>query len=57
MPNSNAITAITNNTCIRLPTVVKKKAIAQPITSITAITYSNEFMVNVFLNILNDLLL
>jgi hypothetical protein len=38
MPSKKTITAITNSTCIRLPTAVKKKAIAQPITSIKAIT-------------------
>jgi hypothetical protein len=45
MPNKKAIIAITSNTCIRLPTVVKKKPIAHPITRITAIIYNNEFMI------------
>lgn len=33
--------------CIRLPTAVKKKPIAQPINKITAIVYNKEFIVNV----------
>jgi len=45
IPNMTAIIAITNNTCIKLPTAVKNTPIAQPIISITAITYNNEFMV------------
>ena len=44
MPNKNAITAITNNTWIRLLAAVKNTPIAQPIISITAIMYNNEFM-------------
>jgi hypothetical protein len=47
-PNITAITAITNNTCIRLPAAAKKNPIAQPITRITAIIYSSEFMVVLF---------
>jgi len=44
-PSRKAIMAITNSICIRLPIAVKKKPIAQPIINITAIMYSNEFMV------------
>jgi hypothetical protein len=47
-PNTTAITAITSNTCIRLPTAVKKKPIAQPITRITAIIYNSEFIIVLF---------
>ena len=50
-PNKNAITAITSNKCIKLPTAVRKNAIAQPITSIKAIIYNKEFM-RVVINIL-----
>jgi hypothetical protein len=45
IPNSKAIIAITSNIWIRLPTEVKNTPIAQPITRITAIIYSSEFMV------------
>jgi hypothetical protein len=45
-PNKNAITAITNSTCIRLPAAVKNTPIAQPMMRITAIIYNNEFMVD-----------
>ena len=48
MPNIIAITAITNNTCIRLPAAIKNTPIAQPIIRITAIMYNNEFMISVF---------
>jgi hypothetical protein len=46
MPNKKAIMAITSNTWIRLPTAVKNTPIAQPIMRITAMIYSNEFMVD-----------
>jgi hypothetical protein len=46
MPNNTAIIAITSNTWIKLPTEVKKTPIAQPISRITAIIYSSEFMIN-----------
>jgi hypothetical protein len=45
MPNKNAITAITNSTCIRLPAAVKNTPIAQPIMRMTAMIYNNEFIV------------
>ena len=44
MLNTIAITAITNSTCIRLPRAVKNTPIAQPIISITAMIYNNEFI-------------
>jgi hypothetical protein len=43
-----AITAITSNTCIKLPAAAKKNPIAQPIIRITAMIYNNEFIVDVF---------
>jgi len=48
IPRMKAITAITNNTWIKLPTAVKKNPIAQPIISITAMMYNNEFMIVLF---------
>jgi hypothetical protein len=45
IPNSTAIIAITSNTCIKLPTEVKNTPIAHPISRITAIIYSSEFMI------------
>jgi hypothetical protein len=45
IPNSRAIIAITSSTWIKLPTDVKNTPIAQPISRITAIIYSSEFIV------------
>jgi hypothetical protein len=47
-PSNKQIAAITNNTWINTPTVVRKKPIAQTITSTTAMIYSNEFMIDFF---------
>lgn len=53
MPNIKAIIAITNNTCIMLPTEYTNTPNAQPISKITAMIYNNEFMV-MFFNLIND---
>jgi len=48
MPNIKAIIAITNNICIMPVAEYMKTPNAQPISRITAIIYSNEFIVLFF---------
>jgi len=47
-PNINAITAITNNTCIKPVAEYINTPKAHPTMSITATIYNNEFMVDLF---------